>query len=203
MATRRLQLWPKVLFAVFVGVWAPLVVRTYGWDNLLWLCDLANLLVLVGLVLESRLLLSSQLVAVLLVDVLWVVDVAWAAGTGSHPIGGTEYMFDPGIPALARASSLFHVFVPAVLLWALRALGYDRRALALQTAWTWAVLPVTFWLTTPERNVNWVFGPFGRVQDALAPAVYLAALMGAVPLVLYLPSHGVLCWLDRRFGRPG
>jgi hypothetical protein len=56
------------------------------------------------------------------------------------------------------------------------------------------VLPVTYWLTEPEENVNWVHG-LGRRQTALRPWAYLALLIVAFSLVLYLPPHLVFTYL--------
>lgn len=160
----RLPLWLPVGFTAFMVVWVPLVVATRGWQNLLWLCDLANFLVLAGLWLESRLLLSSQLVATAVIGLAWGFDLAMALAFGVHPLRATEYMFADGLPLALRLSSLFHLAVPLLLVVALRRLGHDPRAWRLQTAICWLVLPASLWLTDPERNINWVFAPFGVPQ---------------------------------------
>jgi hypothetical protein len=91
--------------------------------------------------------------------------------------------------------------LPVVLLWLLHVLGYDERALVAQTLLAWVVLPLTYAVTTPaDENINWVRG-FGNntVQTRLPPLVWLAMLMAAFPLALYLPTHLVLRAL---FGTP-
>jgi hypothetical protein len=70
-------------------------------------------------------------------------------------------------------------------------LGYDRRALLAQTLLTWALLVVSYLVTSPERNLNWVLG-FGHVQTALPASVYLLGEMAVFPLVFYLPVHLLL-----------
>jgi hypothetical protein len=79
--------------------------------------------------------------------------------TGHHGIGGTEYMFDPGLPLAIRLLSLFHVAMLPVLLWAVRRLGYDSRGWNLQTLMLWVVLPINFFWR-PEKDVNWARGLF-------------------------------------------
>jgi hypothetical protein len=111
-------------------------------------------------------------------------------------------MFNPAIPLYVRLSSLFHVFVPLLLIWALRRLGYDRRGLLLQTVLTWMVLPVTYLVSPPEWDINWVYGFFGKPQTHLAPRVFLALCMIVYPLVLYAPTHALLVWMCRRAGIP-
>ena len=63
------------------------------------------------------------------------------------------------------------------------------------------VLPLSM-LPDPERNLNWVWAPFGVEQVWLPPALYLAVCMAAYPLLLYLPTHGLLTVWQRGAGRP-
>lgn len=194
-----LPLWLKLAFTAWIAGWAPTFWVLLGPQNYFWLCNLANFLILVGLWRESSLLLSMQWLAVALVGTLWALDVGTAALTGWHPIGGTEYMFDGEEPLLTRLLSLYHLILPAVAGLSVWRLGYDRRALAWQTGLTWLVIPVSFLLTDPSRNVNWTRGPFGSEPQALVdPLLYLVALMGLWPLLLYLPVHLLTCALQRR-----
>lgn len=198
MTAGRLPLWLKLAFSAWVVVWASAYAVMLGVQNFFWLCDLANFIMLAGLWLESRRLVSMQLLAVSLVGILWTLDVGTALLTGVHPIGGTEYIFDPAHPAAARMLSLFHLMLPVVAVFAVARVGYDRRAIVWQTGLTWLVLPLTYVLTDPERNINWVHGPFGRPQDSLDPAWYLAALMLLWPPLIYGPVHLLALALGRR-----
>lgn len=190
--SRSLPLSLKLVFSAFVLAWLPLVMAVRGWQNLLWLCDLANLLVLAGLWRESRLLLSSQLVATLLIGLGWTIDLLAALVFGTHPFRATVYMFEPSVPLIFRLSSLFHIAVPLLLLYAVATLGHDRRGWRLQSGICWLVLPLTAWLTDPERNVNWIAAPFGVEQAWLPGPVYVLACMIAYPLLLYLPTEAIL-----------
>jgi hypothetical protein len=53
------------------------------------------------------------------------------------------------------------------------------------------VLPVTYLITDPEDNINWVFGPI-EPQDFLPPLLYLTLLMLTLTALIYYPSHLVL-----------
>lgn len=194
----RLPLWLKLAFTAWIAVWAPSYWVLLGPQNYYWLCNLANFLILLGLWREHRLLLSMQWLAVALVGSLWALDVGVAWLSGVHPIGGTEYMFDPAHPPLTRLLSLYHLILPPVTGFALWRLGYERRALAWQTGLTWAVIPATYLFTEAVRNVNWVHGPFGQPQEWMAPLPYLALLMAAWPVAIYLPVHLLTLWLQRR-----
>ena len=197
----RIPLAVKLAYTAFIAVWVPVYWTQNSWQNFLWLCDLANFLILVGLWLESPLLISAQACGVLLVQTIWCVDYFGALLFGVHPVGGTEYMFDTSKPLWLRGFSLFHVAIPPLLLWAVRRLGYDRRGWLLQTAITWALLPLTYLVVERERNINWVWDPFGRPQTLLPPTGYLVALLALYPLLLYLPTHLLLAWWDGRSAR--
>lgn len=188
-AGEHLPLGLKLAFSAWIAVWVPAYLVVYEPQNFLWLCNLANLLVLAALWTESRLLLSAQFLSVLLVGILWSLDVAGAFLTGVHLIGGTEYMFNPDIPLPARLLSLYHMLLPLVTVYGVMRLGYDRCGLWLQTAITWVVLPTSYWFTDMERNINWVHGPFGQEQNLLDSRLYVAVLMLLWPVLIYLPGH--------------
>jgi hypothetical protein len=194
---RKIPKWLKVAFTIWIVIWIPVYTGHYGPQNFLWICDLCNFFLLIALWLENSLLFSSQLVAVLIIDVLWSIDVGVAFLSDFHPFGGTGYMFDPETPLYIRLMSLFHVFTPALLIFAVMRVGYDRRGWILQTVITWIVLPLSFLLTSPERDINWIWGPFGKPQDILAPWLYFLICMAAYPLLVYLPTHGLVLLVQR------
>lgn len=190
----------KIGYAVWMAVWVPVYWVHNGPANFLWLCDTANFVIGLGLWIESPLLISSQAVAVLLIQLYWALDFFSRLLFGSHLLGGTEYMFDAGQALWLRGFSLFHLAVPPLVLWVVWRLGYDRRGWRLQTLITWLILPLSM-LPDPERNLNWVWAPFGAEQVWLPPALYLAVCMIAYPLLLYLPTHGLLMTWQRGAGR--
>ena len=192
MSRRAIPLWLKIAYTAWLAVWVTVYWRSYGPQNFLWLCDLANFILLIAIWTESRLLFSSQAVGVLVIQAVWIVDVCSRLLAGSHLIGGTEYMFDPQKSITLRSLSLFHVVVPILLLWAIRRLGYDHRGWKLQTVILWVLLPITYLVTDPELNINWLWKPFGIPQTAMPELVYLVVEMLAVPLILYLPTHAAL-----------
>jgi hypothetical protein len=200
-APSRIPTGLKLAYAAWLAVWVPAYWLRNGPDNFLWLCDVANFVVGLALFRDSALLLSSQAAGVLLIQTVWVIDVLGRAAFGRHPVGGTEYMFDPASPLWLRLLSLFHAVMPPLLLWGLKRLGYDRRGWRLQSALTAVILPLSWLLTLPADNVNWVWRPFGLEQRLVPPAVWLALCLVLYPLVLFYPTHRLLLlWTRRRSG---
>src|ERR1700738_1732255 len=98
MAAVRLPLWLKILGTGWGAVWAPRCWEHYGAHILLFFCDLGNFFIAATLWLESPLLVSWQATGLLLFQSLYTIDLLGALLCGRHLIGGTEYMFDSGVP---------------------------------------------------------------------------------------------------------
>ncbi len=178
-------------------VLVPVYWRQYGPGNFLWFSDVALLAAVPALWLEHRLLASTQAIAILVPETVWAVDFGAHLLTGNGPIGLADYMFDEGIPAPVRALSLFHLWLPPMLLWTVARLGYDRRAWLVQTALTTILLPASYLLTAPRDNVNWVYGPGAKPQTRVHGLLYLAGVMLFFPLCFQWPAHALL---RRAFG---
>src|SRR5207253_147768 len=90
---QEVPLWLKVCFSVFLAVLVPVYWCFYGPANFLWFSDIALLVTLATLWLESRFLASMQAVSVVILDLLWVVDFVVRLVGGVHLTGITAYMF--------------------------------------------------------------------------------------------------------------
>ncbi|BAU50087.1 membrane protein [Sulfurifustis variabilis] len=195
--------WIKVPYTVFVGLLVPVYWVAHGPANFLWFSDVALFGVLIVLWFEHRLLASMMALGVLLPELAWNVGFFGKLLTGTDVVGLAGYMFDPSIPLAVRGLSLFHVFLPPLLLWTVYRLGYDERALRAQTLLAWAVLPASALVATPENNVNWALGWGDHVPQPWMPGwLWVGFLMAAFPLVVYLPTDRLLRkWPGPRPGR--
>jgi hypothetical protein len=182
-----LPLWLKLSYSAFVAVLVPIYTRQYGWGNFLWFSDVALLLGCVAIWLEHPLLASTQAVAVVIPEAFWILEFVLRLTTGTRLLGLTDYMFDESIPRFVRALSLFHVWLPCVLVWVVWRLGYDRRAFLIQTGLGMIVLVLSYLLTSPEDNVNWVHR-WGSIRGL--SAFLLSAIV--FPFLFYLPAHVAL-----------
>ena len=191
----QIPLLLKVSFTLFVLVLVPVYWRQYGPGNFLWFSDIALLLTVPALWMESSLLASMVLISSGLLELLWVLDFLVRLTLGVSVIRLSAYMFDSGIRLSIRALSLFHVVLPIIVVWIVFRLGYDGRALPAQSALAWVVLPMSYLLTKRSENVNWVHGFGSKPQRWMGPRLYLALLMLLFPLVIYLPTHLILSFV--------
>ena len=188
-----IPLWIKVSSTAFAVVTVAVYSRKYPLWNFLWFSDIALIATVPALWLESSLLASMMLVGVLLPELLWNAAFFGRLLTGKRLFGLTNYMFDPAKPRYLRAISLFHVFLPLLLLWMIARLGYDSDALIGQTLLAWVVLPLSYRLADPKvENLNWVFGWTAEPQQRMPPLAYLGVMMVFFPVVIHFPTHLLL-----------
>jgi hypothetical protein len=202
---RRISIWLKIPYTLFVCVLVPKYWSLYGPANFLWFCDMGLLVTALALWIESPLLISMEAIALTMPQILWTLDFL----SGGHIVGISHYMFKPELPITTRALSTFHLWLPWILIWLVWRLGYDRRAAWLQTLFSTALLLACYFLTDPRHpptgfpaaavNVNRVFGlDEAQVQTAIPPLLFLAITIVFYPLCIYLPTHLVFKRIFRR-----
>ena len=202
LVAQRVPLLLKVVYTLFVAVLVPYYWKAYGPTNFLYFCDVALLMTLVALWTENPLLASMPAVGILLPQAFWCID--FLSGVfGYHPIGLTAYMFNPALSLFTRGLSFFHFWLPFVIGWLVWRLGYDRRALAAWTLVAWTLMLVSYFImpappapfSTPSLpvNIDYVYGFSDKEpQHWMQPLAFLALMLVALPLCVFLPTHLVL-----------
>lgn len=202
----RIPLWLKFAFSGFLAIMIPVYWVNYGPTNFLYFCDVALLFALVGIWREDALLVSLPAVGILIPQALWCLDFAVEL-CGGTLTGMTGYMFDPNHSLFLRGLSFFHGWLPFLLFYMVRKLGYDRRALPLWSILSVVLCGIAFFLLPPAgaelanpnlpRNVNYVFGfDDAKPQSLLPPLAYLGAWIAALTTIVFVPTHfllGKLC----------
>lgn len=189
---QAISLWIKIPYTLFVFVLVPVYWSRYGPSNFLWFSDIGLVGTLVALWFESRFLISMMATGVLILDIVWNLIFFPKLVLGAGPEGLVGYMFDPKIPLPIRALSLFHVALPIIQLWTLNKLGYDARAWKYQALLGLIILPLSYAVSRPEENINWVLGVTEVPQRWLPAPLYLAVLMVIYPALVCFPTHLVL-----------
>jgi hypothetical protein len=184
----------KIFQTVFVAVMVPVYWWQYGPQNFLWISDTALIVGTVALWREDRLLASMEALSVFVFEIAWGIDMVLKLIVGGKFLGLSDYMFKSEIPLWIRLLSLFHLWMPWLLVWMVLQYGYDRRALVLQTVVWWIVVVCSYMLATPDNNINLVLG-VGAVRSYLSEAGYLALIVVGMPVLNYLPMHFFLRWL--------
>ncbi len=202
LTKNKIPLWLKITYTAFMAVLVPVYWLNYGPTNFLYFCDAALFLTLIGLWTENKLLISMPAVGILVPQALWVADFAVQL-TGHKLTGMTGYMFDHDRSLFLRSLSLFHGWLPFLLVFLVAKVGYDRRALFGWMALAWSLCLVCFFFLPPAGaqlvnpkipvNINYVFGFDDAQPQTWMPAgAYLAVWMTLLLVVVGVPTHFVL-----------
>ncbi len=200
----------KLAFTAFVVVLVPVYWTKYGPANFIYFCDLALILTFVAVWFENRLYASMAAVGIILPQiVLWCGDFA-AHFIGVKFNGMTDYMFDANYSLFLRGLSLFHGWLPFLLLFLVAKLGYDRHAAVAWTLVAWAAMLFSyFFLPAPGAklanplapvNVDYVYGFSETARQTWVPDwAWLIFLFIAIPAIIVWPTHLIL---KRLWGEP-
>ena len=113
----------------------------------------------------------------------------------------TDYMFAADHSLFLRSLSLFHGWLPFLLVFLVWKLGYDRRALPAWTVLAWVLVLVCFFFMPPPNpdpgltpvNINYVWGMSdNEAQSWVSPGVWVAGLLVGLPILLFAPTHFLL-----------
>ena len=107
--------WVRWAALIWLLIWFPAYLHTWGAANSLHLCDVAVILIGIGLWSDSPLLISSQAIPSLLIDLVGALDACWKFFPGHHLMGGTEYLFGTRFPLEVRLLSLFQAVLSFLL----------------------------------------------------------------------------------------
>lgn len=198
----KISIAAKVMGTAFLAVLVPIYLHTYGPTNFLWFCDSALILTVAGMWLESSLLISMCAVGILIPQCLWLLDFG-INFFGIHLLGLTSYMFDPRIPLFTRGLSLFHGWLPLLLIWLLGRLGYDKRALLAWGSLATGLVLICYFFTPPAGahladpnipiHINNVYGfDDQRPQSWINQDLYVGLWLIALWLIAFFPTHLIL-----------
>lgn len=199
---RRVPSAVKLGYTAFMAVLVPVYLHYYGPTNFLYICDVSLILTLIAIWPENARLISMCCVGILVPQTAWVVDFLVNLA-GVSLTGVTDYMFDASHSLFLRLLSLYHAWLPFLLVYLVWKTGYDRRAFWSWTVLFWVLLPVCFFLMPPPNpnpglapvNINYVWGPDDHAAQTWVPAyVWFAGLLFGLPLLVFAPTH----WLLRR-----
>jgi len=197
--TSRVPLWLKLAYTAFMAVLVPVYWYNYGPTNFLYFCDIALFVTLIGIWRESAVLISMAAVGIVAPQILWVADFVVAA-CGGQLTGMTAYMFNQDRSLFLRGLSLFHGWLPFLLVYLVWRLGYDRRAFVRWTVLAWVLLLVCYTLMPGPRadaasiatpvNINYVHGMSDTAaQTWMPPLAWFSTMLIGLPLLIFLPTH--------------
>jgi hypothetical protein len=205
-AASRIPLWLKFAYSAFMAVLVPVYLYYYGWTNFLYFCDVALILTLIAIWKEDALLASMSAVGITVPQLVWVIDFVGTA-IGFPVVGMTAYMFNTNNSAFLRGLSLFHGWLPFLLLYMVAKIGYDRRALVCWTVLAWVLILICYFFMPPPNpnagltpvNINYVWGLNDAVAQTWMPSwLWVIGMMVVMPIICFIPVHLLLSrWMPQ------
>jgi hypothetical protein len=205
-AAPRIPLWLKLAFTAFMAVMVPVYLYYYGWTNFLYFCDVAMILTLIGVWKESPLLFSMSAIGIMVPQMIWVADFVGTA-LGYPVVHMTTYMFNASTSLLLRGLSLFHGWLPFLLIYLVAKVGYDRRGLLYWSVLALVLTLVCYFFMPPPNpnagltpvNINYVYGFNDAMAQTWVPAwVWVAGMLVVMPTLFFLPVHFVFSrWMPK------
>ena len=203
--SQRISTQLKVAYSAFVAVLVPTYYNAYGGvAQFFYFCDLALFTTWLGLLSESDLVLSLATLGTLIPQLLWQIDFFSLLLFNKALVTEMSlYMFDPMIPLFIRSLSLFHVWLPFLILKLLivdKSFKYDPRAFIIASLLGVVVMLICYFLLPPPgsvernwaQNVNYAYGLNGMRQIWFHPLVWLGITMLVLALLMFFPVHLIL-----------
>ena len=185
----------KILLTGYVAILVPVYWKNYGPQNFLWLSDIGLFLTLLALWFKSPLLISMASIGIFPVEIIWIIDFFVRLSIKRRLLGITDYMFESDKKPFLKSLSLFHVFVPVLMIGLLYKWGYDSDAFFCQVVLTWIVFILTYFLTDPKDNINWIYLPNVQHWKNITSLIWLVFLLFGFPIFIICPFHELFRYL--------
>ena len=153
----------KISYYAFMAVMVPVYATHYSLINFVSVCQLHLFLVLAGFLMNTRLFISMSALGILILQLFWCIDLICEI-VGINFVGGTKYMYNSNIPLYVRILSLYHGWFPFFLLYLIKKVGYDQRALFYQYILSNIIGGVSYYhIALYNKNINMMkdIGIFG------------------------------------------
>lgn len=166
-----------IFLTLFLLILIPTYLKTYGWRNFLWFSDIGLFATTIALWTQSPLVMSIVALAILPAEILWNIDFFAQLISFGSLNGMSNYMFDKKYSLFLRGLSLFHCVLPAIIIVYLMRWGYTSQAIPYSIALACSVLILTYFITDPDENINFVFAPHKFHWQRMPEVVWLLILM--------------------------
>ena len=146
-----------VIFLVFGMIAVLNAVKLGDVPGILWFCYIGLIILGIGFLKKSYFLVESQLNILIIPLTVWAFDFIYFIIFGKSLLNIVGYFFEPG-PILGKVITLQHLFTIPLALYSL----YFIRP-KIKNSWIFSIVQVSILfvitriLTTPERNINWVY----------------------------------------------
>ena len=144
----------KITYYAFMAFMFPVYITHYPLINFVNLCQVHLFLVLVGFLTDKYIFISMSALGIIILQLFWCLDFICET-MGINFIGGTKYMYNSDIPLYVRILSLYHGWFPFFLLYLIKKVGYDKRAVYPQFVLSNSICLLSYYqIDLYNKNIN-------------------------------------------------
>lgn len=174
-------------------------------DYLLWYSSSGLLLMSIALILRSPALISVMFCALFALELSWTLDFIIRIFSGKSPLGITNYLFEPEFGKKDFLMSMYHLLIPAALLYAIlktkRIFRYSWAGAAIYLS---TISLLTFIFADLSSDVNCVHTP-DRCKGFLSPIItvvpypfHILASILFVTILIFIPTNYMLLKIAKK-----
>jgi hypothetical protein len=176
------------IFLIFFLATQIIVYSSYSIESYLWLCKINLFLTIFGILFKNKLLISMAFVGGLARFSIWNLSFIINLFTNYNLFNVTAYIFSLGTSLTIKIISLYHIFLPIILIFFLKKIGYDSRAFIFSTILYWFVIIITYFFTIKSNNINFVFCA-STYNWSISDQQWVIFLLIFEPILFILPVH--------------
>jgi hypothetical protein len=191
LTQQQVPKWIKYTYTLFIAVMVPAYYRHFGPTNFLWFSDIALLIMFIEVWLCTGILTSMMAVGALLFELGWNGMFTYQIIVGNTNPNFICNILTPGFPILFRILPLFHIFLPIIIIYMLKKLGYDKRAIWYQSIFGILVLCIAHMATTKPQNIDWTYA-FNNSPYTNLPQPWNFIIVILLFMLFYQFSHFLL-----------
>lgn len=173
----------KITYYAFMACMFPVYITYYPLINFASVCQIHLFLLLAGFLINSRLFISMTALALLIPQTLWWIDLMCET-IGIKFVGGTKYMYNSTIPLYVRIISLYHGWLPFLLIYLVKKVGYDQRAVFYQFILSHSIAFLSYY------NSDIYNGNINLMKD-----VGIISFFFFCPIAMFITHRFLLWWV--------
>lgn len=170
----------------------------------LWFSSIGILMTAISLIRRNPVLIAVTFCTYFVMESVWVLDFLLRVFFQYDFLGLTDYLFEKGYSRKDFIMSMYHIFIPAVLLYAqLLTKTIYKYAWVGSVLYVTTLAAITYFITDKSDIVNCVHKTTkcsGFFSSNIAPyPYYIFILIALVTLIIYIPTNYILLKVAKKF----
>lgn len=179
-----------LLFFISFNVIINFLYWNDGWTEILWYCDLAVIILSIGILFKKKYLISGVLITAIPAQFFWILDFVLKV-IGFEGFGRTTWLFAwPFLTVLP--SIIVHAILIPLSFYAVRIYGFDKKGFYVAMGILVFTMFMPFFFSAQDDNINCVFYSCDVNFEHSATYTYLGIPAYSVGYLLFIAFRWVI-----------